>query len=69
MLIVKHKVHNNTFFKVRDTARDRQREVVAARLVQTHSMVTILLVDDDVYMYYQISYSYIHVLPHSSLFF
>merc|ERR1711972_1053706 len=24
---------------VRDTARDRQREVVAARLVQTHSMV------------------------------
>ena len=52
VIIVKLKVHKNTLYKVRDTARDRQREVVAARLVQTHSMVTVLRVDDDVYIYF-----------------
>ena len=32
--------------KVRDTERDRAREAAASRLVQTHSMVIIILNDD-----------------------
>ena len=38
--------------KVRDTERDRAREAAASRLVQTHSMVIIILNDDNFYDYF-----------------